>query len=162
MEATDVNTTPDPDNKQAARPAVFHPGHIRYSCHRDGGSYSGSLLKRFISETGYEGSVHAVDACNAFFAAHENLTVLDMWVHEHEVVALYTNFMDAEELEDFNDAAEELRGIMARKREERARAKLDAASEEEKVRAEAKRLQEVGRKCEQNHGKKMRKGKATR
>lgn len=159
MEAEDVHTTPVLKDKQGDRPKVFHPGHIRYSCHRDGGSYSGCKLERFISETGPKETVHAIDKCNAFFAANENLSVMDMWVHEHEVVVLYTNFMDEEELEDFNMAAEELRGLMEKRREERRKAKLESLEGAEKDAAEQKRLAEVGKKCEQNHSKKAKKGK---
>lgn len=133
----------------------FHPGHIRYACMRDGGSYSGCKLAAFSGANG----VHAVDKCNEFFEGNENLTVMDMWYENNEVVVLYTNFMDPEEKADFDDAAEELRGIMQRKREERRKAQMDTATAEEKESKEAKRLQEVGRKCEANHGKLARKGK---
>jgi hypothetical protein len=65
--------------------------------------------------------------------------------------------MDPEEKADFDDAAEELRGIMARKREERRKAELETLTAEEKAARETERLVEVGKKCEANHGKKARK-----
>jgi hypothetical protein len=117
---------------------------------RDGGSYSGCKLERFST----------IEDLNKFFEANENMTVMDMWPgtgQNPDWYVLYTNFMDPEEKADFDDAAEELRGIMARKREERRKAELETLTAEEKAARETERLVEVGKKCEANHGKKARK-----
>ena len=126
------------------------PGNINYADER--GSYPGCHLKFFPDSAGV----------NAFFAENANLLVVKLDATSDGLFVLYTNQLDSEDLEEFNEFS---RAWMNHKQErDAAKAKTQAEKERSQKAAEddVKALIELGKKCRDNHGKQTKQSTKTK
>lgn len=98
-------------------------------------------------------SFPSVKAYNDYFAEHSGLLVVEenfipRWFRGPSVVAMVTNQLDPEEMEDMNEVSREVEFAMAKRRQAKQEAREKAASEAALVEQELKRLAVVGSKYE--------------
>lgn len=118
---------------------IKRPGFINWS---DGKSnYPGSLLKGFFN----------VESLNEFFRQNANLLTVGMWFTKDGIYVLYTNMLEGEELEEFNEYSRAVSIHMAEWRRERAEAKLKSERRQSEAEAEVKRKLQIADQCEKNH-----------
>lgn len=116
------------------------PGKINYMNER--GSATGCRAIVFTS----------ADDLNTFFEQNSGLLVVEIKpLPTSALLCLYTQALGDEELEDFREFNYLVREHMDKKRAERDEQKAKNEEAKLKAEAEAKRLAELGRKCENNH-----------
>lgn len=156
--AEDIEKATLPEKREFV---ISRPGHINYAEAR--GNYIGCKMMTF-THTYANGAagVTATENMNEFFRQHANLLVVGIWPFERHVDVLYTNTLEGEELEEFNEYSRSVALHMADWKRERAerRSKRDEATAA--AESEVKRLVAKGKKCEVDHGglNKKLKGKA--
>lgn len=143
--------TPIPEKREFT---INRPGFINWS---DGKSnYPGSHLKEFHNTS--EGS--ATDAVNKFFTERANLLTVSMWIDYSGVIyVLYTNMLEGEELEEFQEHSRALTLHMQEWREARVARKREAARRANEAEEEIKRKVRLAEHCEKNHGRAEKKAK---
>lgn len=138
-------------------PKKFFPGNINIA--HEKGLYSGSDIKIF---TEGEGIGRLDDQIKEFFAADPRLLVVDMKFYGSKVLVLYTNTLDDEEQAEFEAQGAYIHEMMDTWRQRREKSKQEQAETKRKAEAELKRLADVGRKCEANHGALIKQMRAIR
>lgn len=139
---------------------IDRPGFINYAEAR--GNYSGCFLRTFTGMSGNgvdNQSQSATEELNEFFRQRANLLVVGIWRSGSVIDVLYTNTLEGEELEEFNEYSRSISIHMAEWRKERAERKAKREQKEVDAQAEIKRKLQQAEHCEKNHGALERKAK---
>jgi hypothetical protein len=158
-------TVPEVSPENLNQPNVKHeeyPGKINFADVR--GNYPGCAAIEFRD---------AIEM-NSFFADNPNRLVVAVFptqrrfmggVVEFYITCLYTKILTDEEIAEFNEVQSEARRLIDERKAKREAARKLIEEEKVKQLQEQKRLLDLGRKCEENHGglveenRKLKKGK---
>lgn len=141
------------------------PGAINYANQR--GHFHGTAAGVFISAEG-----NIADQMNKFFKEHPGLLVVDIIpLNGAEVLVLFTNVLDAQELQEFNEVSAEVEELRRKRREARQAAEAKALeagqaaakqAEADKAKNRERELELIkqGERCRKHHAHLDKKGKA--
>lgn len=142
------------------------PGNINYAA--ENGSFAGCRVVTFGGERQWSGmeadddeafkrqgggadGMSPVDQLNLYFKHRANLTVVAIIPTMTNVTCIFTNFMEGEELEDFQMVTEKIQGEMDKLKAEREEKKAKDAEAKQAKEKEDKALIELGRKAKEHN-----------
>ena len=132
---------------------VGYPGDMAFA--HDRGHFPGVAVKMFPA-------AGAADGMNEWAKANPMFVVIEVLVTGPSVLVFYTRQVSPEEENDLNEVAREVDALMQKRRAERAEAATKTAELAKAAEREQVRLAELGRRCEENHGKKLTMVKLTK
>lgn len=132
-----------------------YPGSINVGGGFFEGHYPGNRLVAF---SGAEPPIE--NQVNDFFKERPGAVVTGMWFNGGTVYVLFTRLISREEADGLQKFSAEVKAKInaekAKKAELEAETNKRAAEASAKLAEETKRYAELGRRCEQNHGKKVK------
>lgn len=101
---------------------------------------------------GEEDTINPVAYVNEFFRQQGGLLVVDLHVHQDGAVSvLYTNQLEGEELEEFQEFSHTVSAHMQEWRRKRDEAKAEEEQKKLRVEADARELLELGKKAKEHN-----------